>query len=1038
MKQYIGGILLGVMLVILMFPSETLAKASPMLSPYRIEDRVLQGTAEANESIYLYLDGRIHTVQTDDTGRFTLPLQQAIGMNNVSILLLDQWGYKESMMTFGPENPTTEAMRPAPKVNFVGQTEDGSFYLTTAYDATIYAVYEGKLYTGNQELVIPKGTATELRVYAKSVDGIKGDTVVLSTATTPKISVNVYDFQTKRFTGTAWPYAVLTFKNEAAGGEWTTLADEKGRFTLDYTSNLEALQEEQTLRVLSEGKVSVETTATLPAYHPSATTAYYVLVEENQKKVIGMTYPNTTILLDKTMCATSDAAGYFECDVQGMTEPLHELSFQREKETVSTLVELPANLQDFPLTLDRPISSEHPILSGKTLPNRRFLVNADGLSFPLMSDATGRFTTTLPKQYKGTVYLSLRSLNGMDYPLRTWTIQDERPLLRPTMRLSGSTLELTNPMKDLPTVKGEIILEHTDGSFDAQSFTFLKRSSYEQARSISIEGVKPGDRYTMTLMTDETNVRKATFEGTLQPLTEITLHPFGPYDRTLTGTGEPGTAIKLEMPIAYASHVNDGTEIFEGTVAKDSTFVLKSRYTTNSKTWAVHYSGVMTIYITRPGTQDALNYSIPLEDQTPPTITMPKIRDTIREFSYKSDDILKTVEVRYYQGQTLIKTVKKTLNWYTSDRYYTNVWEGKSLKQDGITKIEMRGTNKANLTSNWVEKPVLNTTFPSLVVSEVLYGDKTIRIKTTPQLKVKASIGNQTYDATADASGIVDLRLKRPIAPEDYMISFTFKNKAGDTKTIEKKPLDYPVQDIHWNEKKNKVWFVTQDTHLRPSRYTFKVNGKEVKLTGTRPRSVFTLPTKVKAPFQVELTLRNTDGTVRSTMKKTIRTSYENKKVTKLTASAKTGWIKGIAQPYHLVEAYDDNDLNLAGIVLYQDQQFSMKAYRALRIGKTITIHSRDPFGQTSIVSLKIKDDIAPKAPTVSRITSKSTRITGKTEAKAHVVVTYKKKTYRTQADTKGNYVLRISSWKAGETISIYAEDATKNRSDKTVTKIVK
>ena len=254
---------------------------------------------------------------------------------------------------------------------------------------------------------------------------------------------------------------------------------------------------------------------------------------------------------------------------------------------------------------------------------------------------------------------------------------------------------------------------------------------------------------------------------------------------------------------------------------------------------------------------------------------------------------------------------------------------------------------------------------------------------------------------------------------------------------IEKRPVGYPVQDIHWNDKKNKVWFVTHDTHIRPSRYTFKVNGKEVKLAGTRPRSVFDVP-KVKTPFQVELTLRNTDGTIRSTFKKTIRSSYENKKVSQLTASAKTGLIKGTSQPYHTIEVYDDNDLNLAGIVLYQDKQFQTKAYRSLRVGKTITIYSKDPFGQKSTVSLKIKDDIAPKTPTISRVTSKSTSVTGKTEAKANVVITYKKKAYRTQADAKGAYRLRITSWKAGEVVSVYAEDASKNRSIKVMTKVVK
>ncbi|WP_393966423.1 hypothetical protein [Exiguobacterium sp. S22-S28] len=48
----------------------------------------------------------------------------------------------------------------------------------------------------------------------------------------------------------------------------------------------------------------------------------------------------------------------------------------------------------------------------------------------------------------------------------------------------------------------------------------------------------------------------------------------------------------------------------------------------------------------------------------------------------------------------------------------------------------------------------------------------------------------------------------------------------------------------------------------------------------------------------------------------------------------------------------------------------------------TITVYSKDPFGQKSAVFLKIKDDIAPKTSTISRVTSKATSVTGKTEAK--------------------------------------------------------
>lgn len=1033
MKQTIVGYIFGILLCFLL-PSIVIATEHPTLLPYKVEDQTLKGKAEAKTTVYVHVDDVLYTSQADASGSFSIKLPQPVGMKSVHLYILDPDGYKENQISYEPTNPTP-TVEPLPSVTYVGQTED-SFYLTTSPDATIYASYEGDIYTGRHQLLVPKGVTSEMRIYAKTDQGAKSETTLLSTKVPATIVIEPYAFETKQFVGKAWPHAVLTFKEEETGAEWTVVADPKGRIIFPYTPTLETVKAGRTLQVISAGPVPLQTTATLPAYQPSPTAAYYLLVEATKNKIEGLTHPHNQVLLDGTVCATSDATGYFACDVKDMQEPVHEVTFKHGEQSHSTFVELQARPESFPLTLDQPISSEHPILSGKTIPKRDFRVEYDGLRFPMTSDENGQFHLEFPKQYKGEIRLSVRSLDDTFYEVRSWTVQDKRSLVKPTMSFDGNTLELTNPLKGLPDVTGKIVIEHVDGSFDVQTFLFPKQDTGRQS-PIQITGIQEGDRYTLTLVTDEQDVRKATFEGVLHPLTEINLDSFGPYDQTLTGKGEPGTRIRLEMPTAYDAHNSAGYTRYEGMVSKDGKFLLKTASIDTSKTRAIDYSGWMRIDITRPGTKDVLKYDRQLTDETVPTIRISKISDSKREVLFKSDDLLKSADVRYYKGETLVKTVKLDLSRFG---FYRNTWDSKTnrtFKQDGITRIKVRGTNRSDLTSDWASTSVLSTTYPPLTVYEMRFGETVLQAKTAPRTKIQAVIGEQKYEATADTKGLVTIRLKRALTQQD-IVRVTIRNEAGTAKTTEKRPVDYPVQDIHWSEKKNKIWFVTQDTHLRPSRYTFKINGKEVKLAGTRPRSVFTLPTKMKAPFQVELTLRNSDGTARATLKKTIRSTYKNQKVTKLTASAKTRLIKGIAQPYHAVEAYDDNDMNLAGVDLYQNQQFSMKAYRALRIGKTITIHSRDPFGQRSIVSLKIKDDIAPKTPTISRVTSKSTRITGKTEAKANVVVTYKKKAYRTQADAKGNCTLRINAWKAGETVSVYAEDAAKNRSAKVITKIVK
>lgn len=90
------------------------------------------------------------------------------------------------------------------------------------------------------------------------------------------------------------------------------------------------------------------------------------------------------------------------------------------------------------------------------------------------------------------------------------------------------------------------------------------------------------------------------------------------------------------------------------------------------------------------------------------------------------------------------------------------------------------------------------------------------------------------------------------------------------------------------------------------------------------------------------------------------------------------------------------------------------------------------------MVQVKIQDDVPPKTPTVSKVTTRSTAIIGKAEPKAMVSINYKKKVYWTKADTKGNYRLKLSSFKAGESIIFYAKDAVGNRSKTVTIRVVK
>lgn len=107
------------------------------------------------------------------------------------------------------------------------------------------------------------------------------------------------------------------------------------------------------------------------------------------------------------------------------------------------------------------------------------------------------------------------------------------------------------------------------------------------------------------------------------------------------------------------------------------------------------------------------------------------------------------------------------------------------------------------------------------------------------------------------------------------------------------------------------------------------------------------------------------------------------------------------------------------------------------KAGTTLTIYVLDAAkNKSKSVSVKVSDKTAPLVPTSSAVTTKSTSLTGKAEAKATVYL-YKGKTKLAMkvADAKGTYKFTFKAQSSGTKLSLYAIDAAKNKSKtKTIT----
>ena len=107
------------------------------------------------------------------------------------------------------------------------------------------------------------------------------------------------------------------------------------------------------------------------------------------------------------------------------------------------------------------------------------------------------------------------------------------------------------------------------------------------------------------------------------------------------------------------------------------------------------------------------------------------------------------------------------------------------------------------------------------------------------------------------------------------------------------------------------------------------------------------------------------------------------------------------------------------------------------KAGTKLTVVARDRAKNAKTVQVTIADKTAPKTLTVSKVTNKTTYVTGKTEVKATVEVKLGSKLLgKATADSKGNYKVKIKAQKKGTKLTAVARDKAKNA--KTVTTTVK
>ena len=207
--------------------------------------------------------------------------------------------------------------------------------------------------------------------------------------------------------------------------------------------------------------------------------------------------------------------------------------------------------------------------------------------------------------------------------------------------------------------------------------------------------------------------------------------------------------------------------------------------------------------------------------------------------------------------------------------------------------------------------------------------------------------------------------------------------------------------------------------------------GKTVLGTGTATaKGTFSIAIKAqKAGTKLSVTAADKAGNVSKAATVTVsdKTAPAAPKVDKV--SDKDKKVTGTAEAGSKVTVKAGSTV-LGSATADKKGKFSV-AIKAQKAGKTLTVTAKDKAGNTSASKkVTVLDKTPPAAPTVSKVTVSSKKVTGKAEAGSTVYVKSGSKVLgKATASKSGSYKVTIKKQKAGKVLSVYAKDKAGNTS---------
>ncbi|PTL17969.1 hypothetical protein BUZ08_03395 [Staphylococcus gallinarum] len=1028
---------------------DTTPPVAPTVGEVTSESTQLTGTGEPGSTVKVELpDGTELSGISDNQGNYVIDIpsnKKFIGGERIKVTSTDASGNKSNETVIDVKDTTPPVVPTVSEVTsestqVTGAGEAGSTVKVELPDGTVLnGVVDDQ---GNFEIDLPTNNkfngGERIKVTSTDASGNKSEETVIDVKdTTPPVAPTVSEVTSESTQVTGIGEAGSTVKVELPDGTVLNgVADAQGNYTIDLPANMK-FNGGESIKVTStdvSGNESNETVIDVKdTTPPVAPTVNEVTSESTQ--VTGTGEPGSTVMIELSdatdLFGRVDNQGHFTIDI-----PLNKRFIGGERIKVASIdtsgnksKEIVIDVKDTTPPVAPTVSeitSESTQVTGTGEPGSTVKVELpDGTELTGVADDQGNYIIDLPsnKKFNGGESIKITSTDALGNKSEETVIdvKDTTPPVTPTVsEVTSESTQVTGTGEPGSTVKVELP-DGTELSAVADDqgnyvIDIPSNKKFNGGESIKVTSTDASGNKSDEKVIDV----KDTTPPVAPTVSEVTSE-----STQVTGTGEPGSTVKVELP--------DGAEL--SAVADDQgNYVID--IPSNKK-----FNGGESIKVT--STDASGNKSnetiIDVKDTTPP------VAPTVSEVTSESTQVTgtgepgSTVKVELPDG-TVLDGVANDQGNYTID-LPTN------KKFQGGESIKVTSTDASGNKSNETVIDVKDTTPPvAPTVSEVTSESTQVTGTGEPGSTVKVELPDGTeLTGVADDQGnyTIDLPSNKKFNGGESIkvISTDASGNKSDEKVIDVKDTTPPVAPTVSEVTSES----TQVTGTGEPGSTVKVELPDgTELTGVvddQGNYTIDLPTNKKFNGGESIKITSTDASGNKSDEKVIDVKDTTPPVapTVSEVTSESTQVTGTGEPGSTVKVELPDGTELTAIADDQgNYTIDLPSNKKFNGGESIKVTSTDASGNKSGETvIDVKDTTPPVAPTVSEVTSESTQVTGTGEPGSTVKVELPDGTELTGvADDQGNYTIDLPANKkfnGGEFIKVTSTDKSNNKSNETI-----